>query len=115
MIEQVRSRLLSSVHSRSMTAAQKQTAPRADAGERSRDSPASAFAAETTDAGPMVVRLVKDTAAVWPHEEYGRFETWTQAQDFANLLNQRNGIDAVEARYIVVSARLAAQSRDEEF
>lgn len=62
----------------------------------------------------MVVRLVKDTAAVWPQEEYGSFETWTQAQDFANLLNQSNGIDVVEARYIVVSARLAAQFRDEE-
>jgi len=68
----------------------------------------SAFAAITTDDGAVVVRVLKDTSGVWPQREYGRFETWTQAQGFASMLNQRYGIDPVEAQHIVVSARLAA-------
>jgi hypothetical protein len=46
----------------------------------------------------------------WPQQGYGCFETWTQAQSFASMLNQKYGIDPVEARHIVVSASLAAAS-----
>ena len=68
----------------------------------------SAFAAVTTENGAVVVRVLQDTSGAWPQEEYGRFETWTQAQGFANMLNQAYGLDPVEAQHIVVSASLAA-------
>jgi hypothetical protein len=68
----------------------------------------SAFAAITSESGAVVVRVLKDESAVWPQEEYGRFKTWTQAQGFATMLNQRYGIDPVGAQHIVVSANLAA-------
>lgn len=68
----------------------------------------SAFAAVTTENGAVVVRVLLDTPRVWPQREYGYFETWTQAQGFANMLNQAYGLDPVEAQHIVVSASLAA-------
>ena len=68
----------------------------------------SAFAAVSTEYGAVVLRVPKDGTEVWPEEEYGRFETWTQAQSFARLLNQRHGLDPVDAQHIVVSAALAA-------
>jgi hypothetical protein len=67
-----------------------------------------AFAAVSVENGAVVVRVRKDTSTVWPQKEYGRFETWTQAQGFATLLNRRHGLDAIEAQDIVVSAGLAA-------
>jgi hypothetical protein len=67
----------------------------------------SAFAAVATENGAVVVRVLEDTSEAWPQKEYGRFETWTQAQGFATMLNQRYGIDPVEAQHIVVSASLA--------
>jgi hypothetical protein len=67
-----------------------------------------AFAARATDNGAVVVRVFENTSLVCPQKEYGRFDTWTQAQVFASLLNQEYGIDPAEARYIVVSATLAA-------
>jgi hypothetical protein len=60
------------------------------------------------------VRVRKDTSAVWPQKEYGRFETWTQAQSFATMLNQRYGLDVMEAQHIVVSASLAAAASREQ-
>ncbi len=68
----------------------------------------SAFAAVTTENGAVVVRVLQDSSGMWPQNEYGCFETWTQAQGFASLLNQAYGIDPVEAQHIVVSASLAA-------
>lgn len=68
----------------------------------------SAFAAVSTQNGAFVARVLEDTSGVWPQKEYSRFETWTQAQCFANMLNQKYGIDVIEAQHIVVSARLAA-------
>ena len=53
------------------------------------------------------------TATFWPQQEYGHFETWTEAQSFAALLNQVNGIDAVEAQQIIVSATLASRSLEQ--
>jgi hypothetical protein len=70
----------------------------------------SAFAAITTQEGAVVVRVLADTSDVWPQQEYGCFETWTQAQGFASMLNQKYGIDPVEARHIIVSASLATGS-----
>ena len=69
-----------------------------------------AFAAVIGETGAVIVRVLADTSAVCPQEEYGCFETWTEAQDFATVLNQTHGIDPMEARYIVVSASLALQS-----
>jgi hypothetical protein len=69
-----------------------------------------AFAAITIQEGAMVVRVLADTSDVWPQQEYGCFETWTQAQVFASMLNEKYGVDPVEARQIVVSASLAAES-----
>jgi hypothetical protein len=74
----------------------------------------SAFAAVNVENGAVVVRVRKDTSAVWPQNQYGRFETWTQAQSFATMLNQRYGIDIMEAQHIVVSASLAADTSREQ-
>jgi hypothetical protein len=68
----------------------------------------SAFAAVNVGNGAVVVRVRKDTSEVWPQKEYGRFESWTQAQNVATLLNERHGLDIMEAQHIVVSASLAA-------
>lgn len=67
-----------------------------------------AFAAVNTANGAFVARVREDTPQVWPQKEYGPFETWTQAQRFATVLNQRHGLDVIEAQHIVVSAGLAA-------
>jgi hypothetical protein len=69
-----------------------------------------AFTAVVTETGAVVVRVLADTSAVWPQREYGCFETWTQAQDFATVLNQTYGIEPMEAQHIVVSASLASRS-----
>ncbi len=69
-----------------------------------------AFTAVITETGALVARVVADTAGFCPQEEYGCFETWTEAQDFAALLNQTHGIGPMEAQYIVVSASLALRS-----
>jgi hypothetical protein len=70
----------------------------------------SAFAAITMQEGAIVVRVLADTSGVCPQQEYACFETWTQAQVFASMLKEKYGIDPVEARHIVVSASLAAES-----
>ena len=67
-----------------------------------------AFAAVNTENGAFVARVREDTSQVWPQKEYGRFETWTQAQGFAAILNQRFDLDVIEVQHIVVSAGLAA-------
>jgi len=74
----------------------------------------SAFAAVNVENGAVIVRVRKDTSAVWPQNEYGRFETWTQAQSFATMWNQRYGIDIMEVQQIVVSASLAADTSREQ-
>ena len=48
-----------------------------------------AFVAVNAENGAFVARVREDTSQVWPQKEYGRFETWTQAQSFAAILNQR--------------------------
>ena len=74
----------------------------------------SAFAAVNVENGAVVVRVRKDTSEIWPQTEYGRFETWTQARSFATMLNQRYGLDIMEAQHIIVSASLAAAKSREE-
>jgi len=69
-----------------------------------------AFTAVMTEHGAVVVRVLEETCGTWPQREYGRFETWTQALEFATILNQSYGIDPIEAQHIVVSANLAARS-----
>ena len=76
--------------------------------------PRSAFTAINVEDGAVVVRVQKDTSEVCCQNEYGRFETWTQAQSFATLLNQRYGLGVMEARYIIVSASLAAATSREQ-
>ena len=68
-----------------------------------------AFTAVMTENGAVVVRVWEETSGIWPQQEYGRFETWTQALEFATILNQSYGIDLMEAQHIVVSANLAAR------
>jgi hypothetical protein len=69
-----------------------------------------AFTAVMTENGAVVVRVWEESSGIWPQREYGRFETWTQALEFATILNQSYGIDPMEAQHIVVSANLAARS-----
>lgn len=72
----------------------------------------SAFVAVTTTDGSFVARVLEGTSGAWAQEQYGCFETWTQAQGFAAMLNERHGIDSMEANHIIVSASLAsAKSR----
>jgi len=69
-----------------------------------------AFTAVVRHGGSIVVRVEEDRGTVWPQQEYGYFESWTQAQAFAMLLNQLNGIGPLEAQQVIVSAQLAAKS-----
>jgi hypothetical protein len=68
----------------------------------------SAFAAVTTADGSFVARVLEGTSGAWAQKQYGCFETWTQAQSFAAMLNERHGIDSMEANHIIVSASLAS-------
>ena len=81
-----------------------------DQSAQSSDATGFAFAARGTRDGAVVVRVSRNSPRVRPLEEYGHFETWTQAQVFAGLLNRELGIDPVEARCIVISASLAASA-----
>jgi hypothetical protein len=69
-----------------------------------------AFTAVMTEDGAVVARVLERTYGIWPQQQYGRFETWTQAQEFATVLNESYGIDAVEAQHIVISSSLAARA-----
>jgi hypothetical protein len=80
--------------------------------KRAQGSRRSAFSAVPTEDGAVVVLVLQDTIGAWPQKEYGYFETWTQAQEFAGMLNDRFGLDPVEARHIVVSAILAAANSE---
>ena len=73
-----------------------------------------AFTAVVTDNGAVVARVLEKTYGSSPQQEYGRFETWTQAQEFATVLNESYGIDAVEAQHIIISSSLAARSGKRE-
>jgi hypothetical protein len=65
-----------------------------------------AFAAIIRDGGAMVARVVADRDGFWPQSIYGYFASWTEAQNFATLLNQVNGIDTMEAQQIIVGVML---------
>jgi hypothetical protein len=69
-----------------------------------------AFTAVMTENGAVVALVLEQTNGIWPQQEYGCFETWTRAQEFATVLNQSYGIDMVEAQQIVISSSLAARS-----
>jgi hypothetical protein len=69
-----------------------------------------AFTAVMTEDGAVVARVLERTYGIWPQQQYGCFETWTQAQEFATVLNESYGIDAVEAQHIVISSSLAARA-----
>ena len=75
--------------------------------------PRFAFTAVMTENGAVVARVLEQTHGMWPHHEYGCFETWTQAQEFATVLNQSYGSDPIEAQHIVISSSLAARSSEQ--
>jgi hypothetical protein len=54
----------------------------------------------------VVCRAIEDCPGPVVDQEFGQFETWTQAQDFARQLNEGLDLDLVEARQIVTSAIL---------
>ena len=85
-----------------MTAGHKREEP--DAGQRF------AFTAVMTANGAVVARVLERTYGSWPQQQYGCFETWTQAQKVATVLNESYGIDAIEAQHIVISSSLAAKA-----
>jgi hypothetical protein len=68
-----------------------------------------AFTAIMTETGAMVARVLADSELFQPQGEHGCFESWTEAQSFAALLNQQNGIAPIEAQDIIVGATLAAR------
>lgn len=81
-----------------------------DSAEEPHASQRFAFTAVMTEDGAVVARVLERTYGIWPQQQYGRFETWTQAQEFATVLNESYGIDAVEAQHIVISSSLAARA-----
>jgi hypothetical protein len=110
VFRQIRAAVLGKKHCLAMPAAAKRSKYLTE-GDAIHARQRSAFAAVVTENGAVVVRVVKNVSVMWPQREYGRFETWTQAQGFATMLNQRYGIDPIEAQHIVVSASLAGSSR----
>jgi hypothetical protein len=51
-----------------------------------------AFTAVMTENGSVVARVLERTYGIWPQQQYGCFETWTQAQEFATVLNESHGM-----------------------
>src|ERR1700675_5200386 len=62
-------------------------ANRIHAGQRS------AFAAVSTENGAVVVHVLQDSSGVWLQNEYGYFETWTQAQASPACSIKRMAVD----------------------
>jgi len=71
--------------------------------------PQFAFTAIISEKGAVIARVEANSSVMRLQPEYGCFETWTQAQDFAGVLNQSYGIGLFEAQHIIVSANLAAR------
>src|ERR1700674_2725171 len=76
---------------------------------------AAAFAAVSTENGAVVVHVLQDSSGVWLQNEYGYFETWTQAQGVRQHAQSSVWhLIRVEAQHIVVSASLAAASSSKQ-
>lgn len=66
-----------------------------------------AFTAGLWGDAAVVCRAVEGRPGPVVDPQFGLFDTWTHANDFASSLNQGLEIDALEARQIVTSAILA--------
>jgi hypothetical protein len=67
-----------------------------------------AFTASFWGNGAVVCRAIEDSPGPVVDQEFGPFETWTQAQDFARQLNEGLELQPAEARQIVTSSVLGS-------
>ena len=67
-----------------------------------------AFAAKYWGDGAVVCRAKEGCAGPCVQQEFGRFDTWTQANAFAARLNEGLEIHPTEAKQIITSAALEA-------
>jgi hypothetical protein len=67
-----------------------------------------AFTASFWGSGAVVCRAVEDFAGPIVNQEFGQFETWTQAKAFAERLNEGLDLDPVEVHQILTSSILRA-------
>lgn len=68
--------------------------------------PRFAFTAQYWGNGAVVCRAVEDRPGPVVEQQFGEFETWTQARNFAAKLNEGLDLDPFEARQIVTSSFL---------
>jgi len=69
--------------------------------------PRIAFTAEFWNSRAVVCRVVENRIGASVMQEFGLFDTWTEANQFANKLNEGLGLGQEEAREIVTAAQLA--------
>lgn len=66
-----------------------------------------AFAAQPWGDRAVICRAVEDRPGPVIEQQFGQFNTWTQAQNFAAKLNEGLDLDTLEVRQIVTSSLLA--------
>ena len=69
-----------------------------------------AFTAQFWGEGAVVCRAIEHRPGPVVEQQFGQFETWTQAQDFATKLNEGLDLDPLQTRQIVTSSFLATAS-----
>ncbi len=67
-----------------------------------------AFTAQYWGDAAVVCRVTEDRPGPVVDQEFGLFETWTQAHSFATRLNEGLEIHPIDARQIVTSSILCA-------
>lgn len=70
--------------------------------------PRMAFAAEFWDDRAVVCRAMENATGCAVVQEFGLFDSWTEANFFAAKLNEGLGLSADEARVVVTDALLAS-------
>jgi hypothetical protein len=68
-----------------------------------------AFTAERWGSGAVVCRAIENRPGLAVQQEFGEFPTWSEAQVFADKLNEGLELTWEEARQIVIGAGLAVR------
>jgi hypothetical protein len=69
-----------------------------------------AFTAQVWGDGAVVCRAIEDRPGPIVEQQFGEFNTWTQAHNFAAKLNEGLDLSYHEVRHIVTSSFLATAS-----
>jgi hypothetical protein len=80
--------------------------PRTSPGTRRGKPERFAFTAKYWGHAAVVCRAIENRPGPLVEQEFGSFETWTQANTFATRLNQGLEIPSIEARQIITSSIL---------